>query len=115
MSLSPERTLSENQKKWVDALRSGKYKQGTRYLRDGDKFCCLGVACDILGIDGKEYATWWYEGHHGTAPKSVVKLMGLRDEYGTPSEGALDLTQLNDRGKTFEEIADELESGKYFV
>ena len=109
--------MTENQKKWISALRSGKYKQGKDYLRVGDKFCCLGVACDILGIDGKEKenGVWWYEGHHGTAPKSVAKLMGLRDEYGTPSEGALDLTQLNDRGKTFEEIADELESGKHFV
>lgn len=35
-------------KEWVAALKSGKYIQGKGYLRSGDnKYCCLGVACDI--------------------------------------------------------------------
>jgi hypothetical protein len=34
-------------KKWVAALRSGKYKQGTGALRRGDEYCCLGVLCDV--------------------------------------------------------------------
>ena len=34
----------EAKAKWVAALRSGKYKQGHGRLRDGDTFCCLGVA-----------------------------------------------------------------------
>lgn len=34
-------------KKWVAALRSGKYKQGQKALLKDDKFCCLGVACAI--------------------------------------------------------------------
>lgn len=32
---------------WLDALRSGEYQQGEGHLRAGDKFCCLGVACDL--------------------------------------------------------------------
>ena len=32
---------------WIDALRSGKYKQGTGHLRVGDQYCCLGVLCDL--------------------------------------------------------------------
>jgi hypothetical protein len=32
---------------WVAALRSGEYKQGTNYLRKEDRFCCLGVLCDL--------------------------------------------------------------------
>jgi hypothetical protein len=32
---------------WVEALRSGEYEQGKYRLRNGDKFCCLGVLCDI--------------------------------------------------------------------
>lgn len=35
--------------KWVAALRSGKFKQGHGVLHSGDKFCCLGVLCDISG------------------------------------------------------------------
>ena len=34
-------------KKWVAALRSGKYEQGKEALRNGDKYCCLGVLCEI--------------------------------------------------------------------
>lgn len=46
-------------KQWVEALRSGKYKQGTGRLCDTRgkklKFCCLGVLFDIAGgeVDGK--------------------------------------------------------------
>lgn len=32
---------------WLTALRSGEYEQATGYLREGDAFCCLGVACDL--------------------------------------------------------------------
>jgi hypothetical protein len=51
--------------KWVKALRSGKYEQGTHWLEKekdegGKTYCCLGVACEI-GItrraeSGDEYA-----------------------------------------------------------
>ena len=35
-------------RKWVEALRSGKYKQGKISLQNANGFCCLGVACDIF-------------------------------------------------------------------
>ena len=38
--------------KWVKALRSGEYKQGSRFLHYEDKFCCLGVLCDLMNISG---------------------------------------------------------------
>jgi hypothetical protein len=34
--------------KWLEALRSGKYEQARGELRGGDKFCCLGVLCDVV-------------------------------------------------------------------
>lgn len=46
-------------RKWIEALRSGKYKQGKSRLRtDGNddskpEFCCIGVACEI--VDGFLY------------------------------------------------------------
>ena len=37
---------------WLAALRSGEYRQGDEYLcrmgKAADKFCCLGVAYDLL-------------------------------------------------------------------
>lgn len=38
--------------KWIRALRSGKYQQGSSALREGDRFCCLGVLCDIAEKEG---------------------------------------------------------------
>ena len=34
--------------KWLMALRSGKYEQGTQALQSKDGYCCLGVACEEL-------------------------------------------------------------------
>ncbi len=45
-------------KKWIDALRSGQYRQTRDKLKSRNGgFCCLGVLCDI------QDATWrWKEG-----------------------------------------------------
>lgn len=32
---------------WADALEAGEYQQGKSCLKDGDRFCCLGVLCDL--------------------------------------------------------------------
>lgn len=39
--------MKENIQKWVDALRSGKYKQTQNQLKTTDGYCCLGVYCEI--------------------------------------------------------------------
>ena len=41
----------ELKQKWIEALVSGKYKQGTQALKRADNFCCLGVLCDLLYPD----------------------------------------------------------------
>lgn len=50
--------LNPNAQKWVDALRSGKYKQGrkalTEIIDDVDFDCCLGVACKVAIENGLE-------------------------------------------------------------
>jgi hypothetical protein len=38
-------------RKWLKALRSGKYKQGTGALRSDGSYCCLGVLCDVAGAE----------------------------------------------------------------
>lgn len=35
-------------REWIADLRSGKFKQGRGQLRQGDRFCCLGVACETF-------------------------------------------------------------------
>jgi hypothetical protein len=41
---------AELKAKWVAALRSGEYVQGTAYLESDGKFCCLGVLCRVASI-----------------------------------------------------------------
>ncbi len=38
----------ELKEKWVAALESGDYAQGQSYLQNNNKFCCLGVLCDVM-------------------------------------------------------------------
>lgn len=39
--------IRKRRERFYRALESGKYKQGRGQLRQGEAFCCLGVACDI--------------------------------------------------------------------
>lgn len=56
---------------WVEALRSGSYRQGRGQLKvpaeDGDRFCCLGVLCDLATREG--LVEWRWEGRG--VPKAV--------------------------------------------
>lgn len=66
-----------NIRKWVKALRSGKYEQATGRLREeqtggGYKYCCLGVASDLCY---KERHMKWQG--RGTLPEIVQKWLGI--------------------------------------
>lgn len=39
--------------KWLTALRSGEYEQGYGQLYEEEKYCCLGVLCELSGVDKK--------------------------------------------------------------
>lgn len=53
---------------WLEALRGGKYEQGTGLLKnDEGRYCCLGVLCEVGNI--KHYS------------RSSIPLKGL-EEYG---------------------------------
>lgn len=95
--------------RWVAALRSGDYKQGRLRLRTtsklaGDKFCCLGVLCDI------EQPTRWRMFKEWANDGSVSQLpLELRQEVGIGPGEQLSLIELNDGGSNFEAIADWIE------
>jgi hypothetical protein len=121
---------------WIEALRSGKYKQTQDLLRTGKtdksaKFCCLGVACDIYAKETGE-GQWKYNADKtrmefcdtngqmmGAAflPDAVRKWMGLRTENGASRKEDTTLTSLNDEyNYSFEQIADKLEANEgYWV
>lgn len=106
--------------KWLEALRSGKYAQGRKYLRrindDGDRFCCLGVLCDIIKPSGWGNTAMIY----GSSEKIIAYTAGdmsaqgvpptsFLDEIGLDSGIARDLARMNDRGDDFEVIAKAIE------
>lgn len=97
--------LNENAKLWVAALRSGKYKQTKYRLRDEKGYCCLGVACQVF----KEQTGNPVDFNRAMLPYDVMCWLGLVTLTGATSETSL--VTLNDlKEKTFEEIADFIES-----
>ena len=97
-------------KEWVKALRSGEYEQGRGYLCANGAWCCLGVLHDIAH-DGYWYSdgdsVWFAETGHPTPaafpPPPTMNAVGLSYRQATR------LAKMNDTGRTFDEIADEIE------
>lgn len=101
--------------KWVEALRSGKYRQARSALIDnhpmGKAFCCLGVLCDVLG-------TQW----DGEDEQGLLNGVEVRNPSGSYlSKPILNLVKLddptqkilatkNDGGQSFTKIADYIEA-----
>ena len=95
---------------WCGALESGEFDQGSDTLRYGDRFCCLGVLCELYrrhtgqgAWDGHHFVTGSQRNRH-TLPPEVVSWAGLRDE--NPDLGGLCAAEWNDdRKKSLREIA----------
>lgn len=112
----------EIKQKWIDAL--GVYPQSKNALKNPDGFCCLGVLCDIYA---QEHNVSWnkdnwktYQTLYGSSdylPAAVVNWAELEsnnpyvnffdEEDGTSY--LLELSELNDDGRTFSEIAKLIE------
>lgn len=106
---------------WVEALRSGKYQQGTDYLhRLDDTYCCLGVLCDLAVQYGQvdepvqygEIAYKYGSDQFGNSilPEEVQKWAGLPSADPHVDESCL--SALNDDGKSFNEIANLIQWGQ---
>jgi len=99
-----QQSKKEQRKAWVEALRSGKYKQGQGFLKCDDSFCCLGVLQLISGA---------------FIPSNAIHVdPDVRDKIGlSTSSGRFyidgeekHLSNLNDSGVSFHDIADIIES-----
>lgn len=127
----------ENFAQWIAALRSGRFEQGRGALHNGG-YCCLGVACELMGLEGKPMPNHRvaYDGEVFLAPLSVIQWFGvsspLKSRWGGTdlvpdwpegwmSQGSqpefeqvsLELVgtaaSMNDAGFTFDQIADVFE------
>ena len=87
-------TQEKARRLWVRALRSGKYNWGKRALRtDDNKYCCLGVLCELAIKQGVISRCRWDSGTLSNYPK-VMKWVGLEEDDG--DFGAHSLVHLND-------------------
>lgn len=101
---------------WIPALRSGNYKQGCLVLRDhDDKFCCLGVACDLLEVrlnlkvsSRDDYIT--YDNQLSLLPQTVSDFLSMSRDgaYFNEERDRESLAGDNDRGMSFDQITDIL-------
>lgn len=108
-------------KKWVKALRSGKYKQGYGYLKqlnskNQPRHCCLGVLCELYNDTMKKnHKKLTEEMFDEFLPEVVRKWAGIKyktGQFAVAPYGRYDvecLADLNDDGKKFSTIADIIE------
>lgn len=98
--------------KWIEALKSGKYKQHTNSLRVKDMYCCLGVLCDISNVskwtnrdfifNNREFL-YYYDDNGGFPSPNVINWSELKDW--------MYFSRMNDvERKSFNEIADYIEA-----
>jgi hypothetical protein len=98
---------------WIEALRSGRYEQGTGVLRNtNNEYCCLGVLCDIYDDQGwgqpNDYM-YPYFGYEEFLPLEVQQWAGVTREGELSSAENHTLAYFNDMGSSFEKLADLIE------
>lgn len=100
--------------KWVSALRSGLLQQTTESLKDTEGFCCLGVLCEIsaaetgFGIPENLVETYGNE-DLGQTIRDWADIKNTHGGFVLIGGIRYSLTEANDLGKTFLEIAAAIE------
>lgn len=101
MTLTPEQ--SANRKIWIDALKSGEYKQCKNQLHNGEGYCCLGVAKKVIPNIKPQFEE----------DNDALIYLDEDDAWNYLGLEFLDqsrLSMMNDDGMTFTEIADYIEN-----
>lgn len=99
--------------RWIESLRSGKFKQAQNTLCDGEGFCCLGVLLTISNKGDWNGSMYEIEDYDDDGEKIVCD--GDMDGapcriFGLPGDTHSALITMNDdEGKSFLEIADFIE------
>lgn len=91
--------------KWIEALRSGKYKQTTKVLKDKKGYCCLGVLRELIdpgSDDADENAQ--------ALSEDMCEIAGLERYTYKPANVQNIVSKMNDDGQNFLQIADYIEA-----
>lgn len=94
--------------KWLEALKSGKYKQGISRLGDKEQgFCCWGLGCYIVGVEYDPYDTWEFT--LGEKIGFLNHIGAIKPHYLSDTGRFYSLAPMNDELKlSFDKIADYL-------
>jgi hypothetical protein len=100
---------TEIKERWINALRSGEYRQDKTCLRTINGYCCLGVLLDVTKDISK--GNWYNSVFVHTCYNSRFGISdSLREEFELTDEMHKKCIVMNDvEGKSFTEIADYLE------
>jgi hypothetical protein len=125
--------IPEIKQEWVAELRSSKYRQHTgNMFAGGTSYCPLGVLCSIFAKYHKGKTRWkkydhkvynfecdnglnkWMNGGSTILPPVVASWAQLQSENPTFAYGReeLSISEANDMGKSFRQIADMIEYGE---
>ena len=110
---------SKIKKSWVNALRSGNYAQSMGNLRNANGYCCLGVLCDIYSKENN--IDWTFQGSYGEENVQAMDYWDFEEEDKFPPQSVKkwselndnvigDLADGNDKGYSFNQIADIIEA-----
>jgi hypothetical protein len=126
----------EVKQKWIDALRSDKYEQGSEKLRSVTGYCCLGVLCDLYSQEHNtqwefrgndetnlQHQDYWYFGDQSEfLPESVMNWAELKTPNPNVRGDGADnedednwyytdqLSDINDSGYTFNDLSNLIEA-----
>lgn len=102
-------------KRWVKALRSGRYQQAHGRLMEGHRegFCCLGVLCNVVKPRGWDASGSWCFNRKDTVHNDAVAgslTASLREQFGLNAAQEAHLIKMNDgtggvKERSFKEIA----------
>ncbi len=103
---------------WAAALRSDEYKQGYGQLRNNDKFCCLGVLCNLHAqahpnIAARQKYSNRYISQAYELPPEVVNWAGMSSNLGryvlNPNDPRTLALDNDHHKKPFDQLADIIE------
>jgi len=105
--------------RWLEALRSGEYKKTTtvlkRFLKTvSPRYCCMGVLCNVIKDDFPHAKDLIEQNdpnafHNANKSKFAILDQEALAFTGVNADQQRTLTSMNDKGASFERIANYIE------
>lgn len=91
-------------KKWLQALRSGQFQQGSGLLKNGNNYCCLGILRRVMNPQDSSSCT-----DDRVMAKNQLLTAAHESKAGITWKIQVSLSKKNDDGHSFVQIANWIE------